>query len=81
MASGSTSDPRILNGISAVAGADVLAIETNPVPGEPEGNAYHFVIEKIKHPDFPYLMHGPFKSGTIVPHWYDSDDLDAYFSQ
>jgi hypothetical protein len=54
MVTGSTSDPNMLHGISAVAGADVLTHETKPVPGEPDGNASHYVIQEIKHPDYPY---------------------------
>jgi hypothetical protein len=80
MVSGSTSDPRILNSIRAVAGIDQLVHETNPAPGEPEGNAYHFVIQEIRHDRFPYVLHGPFRSETTVPHWFGSSDLYRYWA-
>jgi len=71
--------PQILNGIHSIAGFDVLTYEKNPMEGEPEGNAYHYVIQQINDPRYPYLMHGPFKSETIVPHWFDAEDLDRYW--
>ncbi len=80
MASGSTDDPRILNDISAIAGVDVLAHETKPKEDEPEGNAYHFAIQKTKDTRCPFIMYGPFKSGTVVGHWFDADDLDSYWT-
>ena len=73
--------PQILNGIFAVAGIDVLVHEPNPQTskGEGEGNAYHYVFQRINRDDFPYLMYGPYKSETIVPHWFDADNLDRYW--
>ena len=47
MASGCVEYPGILNDIPAVAGIDVLAHETRPCFDEPDGNAYHYVIQKI----------------------------------
>ena len=79
MASGSTGDPRILNELRAIAGVDVLVHETNPKSGEPEGNAYHFVFQKIRDHRYPFLMHGPFRTETVVPHWFDAADLDCYW--
>lgn len=81
LASGTMTDGQVLNGIHAIAGIDVLVHERNPMvdKNEPEGNAYHYVIQKINDKRFPYLMYGPFKSETIVPHWFDSDDLDKYW--
>lgn len=81
MVSGTYSDPRILNEINAIAGFDVLVHESSPKThkGEPEGNAYHYVIQKINDYRYPYLMHGPFKSETRVKHWYKADDLDLYW--
>jgi hypothetical protein len=76
MASGSC-DVGTLNGISAVAGLDLLAVESRPKPKEPEGNAYHYVFQKLS--DESYLMTGPFRSETVVPHWYDTDDLNRYW--
>jgi hypothetical protein len=71
--------PGALNGISAVVGLDVLAHETRPKPGEKPGNAYHMVIQKIADQRYPYLMHGPFKSETLVPHHFEAEDLNVYF--
>jgi hypothetical protein len=81
MASGTISDPKVLNGIHAIAGFDVLVHEPNPMvhKDEPEGNAYHYVIQKISDDRFPYLMYGPFKSETRVKHWFQADDLDSYW--
>jgi hypothetical protein len=81
MASGTITDSRILNGIYAIGGMDVLAIEDNRQPNEPEGNSYHLVFAKINDPRYPYLMIGPFKSETRVPHWYNADDLSVYWSE
>jgi hypothetical protein len=80
MASGSVVNPGILNGINAVAGIDVLAHETRPMAKEPPGNAYHYVIQKTSDDRFPYILHGPFRSETIVEHWFDADQLDRYWS-
>jgi hypothetical protein len=79
MGSGDMSGPRLLNGIHAIAGFDHLVFERRPRPGEPAGNAYHWVIQAITDRRFPFLLHGPFKSETRVPHWFDSDDLALYW--
>lgn len=81
MASGCQT-PGVLNGIFANAGLDVLAHETKPKKDEPPGNAYHYVFQSL--PDESYLMTGPFKGKygeTVVPHWFDADDLDRYWSE
>jgi hypothetical protein len=82
MASGTISDPRTLNNIEAIAGMDVLVGEENPKieKGEGEGNAYHYVFQKTNDVRYPYIMHGPFKSETRIDHWFDADDLNAYWS-
>lgn len=80
MASGCYNEPRVLNGIRAVVGMDVLVHETNPKPGEADGNAYHWIIQKTNQPDSPYVLIGPFKSETIVSHWFDADDLNTYWN-
>ena len=79
MGSAAMSDPRLLNGIEAVAGLDQLVWEANPKPGEPEGNAYHFVVQVVNRSDFPYVLHGPFRSETKTGHWFTADDLDVYW--
>ena len=80
MGSADFNDPKLLNEIRAVAGFDQLVHESSPKPGEPEGNAYHFVIQQINHPNYPYLLHGPFKAETRVNHWFEEEDLDEYWS-
>jgi hypothetical protein len=81
MASGTVSDPRILNQIHAIAGFDVLVHELHPMvhKAESEGNAYHYVIQKINNDRYPYLMYGPISSGTRVDHWFEADDLNSYW--
>ena len=82
MASGTLSNPGVLNNIeNAVAGADVIVHEPNPYPNEPEGNAYHYVFQKITDPRFPYLVHGPFRSETKVDHWFEAKQLDRYWGE
>lgn len=68
-----------LNQITAIIGLDILVHETRPTPGEKAGNAYHMVIQKISDIRYPYLMHGPFRSETLVPHHFDVSDLNIYF--
>jgi len=79
MASGSTANPQVLNGINAVAGIDLLAHESRPMAGEPPGNAYHYVVQKLTDPRYPYLLNGPFRSETIVDHWFDAPQLNRYW--
>jgi len=80
MGSGSVSNPGLLNGIMSIAGIDVLVNEPNPMAGEPPGNAYHYVFQKINDSRFPYIMYGPYISETIVPHWFDAPDLERYWA-
>ena len=80
MASGSVVNPGMLNGINAVAGIDVLVQEPRPMAGEPPGNAYHYVIQKITDERFPFLLHGPFTSEAIVDHWFNAPQLDRYWT-
>src|SRR5260370_381018 len=72
MASGCVANPGVRTGINAVAGFDVLAHEPRPMVKEPPGNAYHYVIQKTSDTRFPYILHGPFRSETIVDHWFDA---------
>ena len=80
MGSASITDLKVLNGIQAVAGLDLLAYEPCPKVniGESEGNAYHYVVQKIGRSDYPYILHGPFRCETLVPHWFTVDHLTAY---
>lgn len=81
MASGCLKDPKTLNGINAVVGFDVLALERNPKPTEPDGNAYHYVVQRTNRTDHPYLLLGPFRSQTLVRHWFECDDLTTYWKE
>ena len=79
MASGSLVNPKALNGISAIVGIDVLVHETCPKDSEPPGNAYHYVIQELSDTRWPYLLYGPFRSETVVDHWFDAPQLDRYW--
>jgi hypothetical protein len=81
MSSGCVIAPGVLNGINAVAGLDVLVQEPRPMAKEPPGNAYHYVVQRTSDTRFPFIMHGPFKSETLVEHWFDAPQLDRYWSQ
>lgn len=72
-------DPRLLNMINrCVAGFDQLVYESEPKLGEPEGNAYHWLVQESGREDYPYVLRGPFYSETRVPHHFDFKALDAY---
>lgn len=73
-------DPQVLNDIRVIAGFDQLVIERNFQPNEPEGNAYHYVVQQTNHPAFPYLLHGPYTTETRVSHWHPIDQQDSYTS-
>jgi len=77
LTSGELSDPRLLNGIQAIGGVDFLRHESRPKEGEPEGNAYHFVIKQES--DAKFYLCGPFTKETLVRHWFKSDDLNKYW--
>lgn len=81
--SGSYSNPQLTQIENAIAGIDVLTIETKPNFGkkEPPGNAYHYILQKINDNKYPFILHGPFKKGTIISHWYDTKDLDVYLKR
>ena len=79
--SGSSSNPQLVHFVNnVVAGIDVLTRETKPNPqkNEPEGNAYHYFMQKINHEQYPFILYGPIQGGTIAPHWFDYGDLDLY---
>jgi hypothetical protein len=80
MGSASIADMKTLNGIQAVAGTDLLAHEPHPKmnTGETDGNAYHYVVQKINRADYPYILHGPFRCEMLVKHWFTADELTAY---
>jgi hypothetical protein len=79
--SGSSFNPQFAFSVdNVIAGIDVLIHEPKPnsIKNEPPGNAYHYVLQEITDKDFPYVLYGPYKSGTIIPHWFDVDDLKIY---
>lgn len=80
--SGSYSNPILAEVENAIAGIDVLAIETNPniKKKEPSGNAYHYILQKVSSRKYSFVLHGPFKKGTIISHWFDEIDLDVYLN-
>jgi hypothetical protein len=78
MGSADVYNEKLLNKIHSIAGFDQLVFENRPHPGEPEGNAYHYVIQQTTRSDYPYILHGPFTSETRVGHWFNSDDIDKY---
>lgn len=81
LASGTYIKPQTLNEIHSVAGIDLLALERNRKTNEPEGNAYHYVVEQIQENDPPYVLIGPFKTEARVPHWFNVQDLDNYWKE
>ena len=81
MGSADLYNPRLFNMIKrCVAGFDQLVYETKPKPGEPEGNAYHFVVQESGRKDFPYILHGPFITETQVKHHFRVNDIEIYDS-
>lgn len=80
--SGDMNATKILNGVQAVVGMDVIAHETHPRAGEPELNIYHVVVQKLAAPvqQFSYLMHVAYTNETLKGHWRGADALDEYIN-
>lgn len=78
MGSANIYDRKLLNQIQSVAGFDQLVHETNPHNGEPEGNAYHYVVQQISNSNYPFILHGPYRTDANINHWFQADDLDEY---
>lgn len=78
MGSASPNEARWLNDRHAVAGFDQLVFESNRKPGEPEGNAYHYVVQESGRSDYPYILCGPFLTETRVPHHFGPENLNVY---
>lgn len=79
--SGSSSNPQFAFFVeNVVAGIDVLVHEQKPnsAKNEPSGNAYHYILQEINDKRFPYVLYGPYENGTIIPHWFDVNDLNKY---
>jgi hypothetical protein len=79
--SGSSSNPQLAFCVqNIVAGIDVLTHEQKPnsAKNEPSGNAYHYILQKTTDRKFPYVLYGPYKSGTRAPHWFDVNDSNVY---
>ena len=83
-ASGDMSATKVLNGITAVFGMDVIVHERRPniLKNEPDLNIYHCVIHKLDNPHngYSYIMHGPSSSETLFKHWEDESILDLYIN-
>jgi len=75
-ASGSEDKPVESSGVKVVGGIDWIKFETNPKEKEPPLNAYHYVIGQPD--DKGYPVYGPFRDGSLVPHWCGYEDLDKY---
>ena len=67
---------------NVIAGIDQLTLEPNPKldKNEPSGNAYHYVLQKINHEKYPYILNGPIRDGTMIDHWFDDSDLNVYLN-
>ena len=79
MGSATYNQPLTMHGKEYIfAGFDVLANEKNPKQNEPEGNAYHYIIQQTSDPEYPYTMYGPYKDGMRVEHWFTVVDIDTY---
>ena len=60
-----------------VAGVDWWRLEGNPQRGEPPLNVNHFVIGGEVDGRFP--VYGPFRRGSIAPHWTDGSGIEKYY--
>ena len=71
--------------IEHVGACDIVAYEDNPDIKKNEGhiNVYHCLFQKLKTPShgLEYIMHYPFKTGSIIGHWPkgDIEVLQPYF--
>ena len=81
LASGTYIKPQTLNKIHSHAGIDVLTLEAKRKINEPEGNAYHYVVERKQDTDPQYVLIGPFKTEARVRHWHDVQDLNNYWKE
>jgi hypothetical protein len=78
--SGDLNSPCTLHGKTAIAGIDVLILERNPQPNEPEVNTYHYILVKTGRDDIPLVLYGPFREGTVIGHWPNSlDVISGYY--
>lgn len=60
-----------------IAGIDWVRLESNPKPGEPSLNVYHFVIKK---PDENgYTVFACRDGKSIAPHWSEWENMNVYF--
>lgn len=78
--SGSLEQPKKLNAHNSIAAFEVLVFERNPRSEWNEGpvNAYHYVIRRSGHTDFPYILSGPYTADTIIGHHPKELNLDVY---
>jgi len=78
--SGAKNDPALIRPEDKVlAGIDWIRSETNPKPGEPDFNVYHYFVGSGSAGLFPVYYCG--HSGSIAPGWSTLEDLNVYFAQ
>lgn len=76
-ASGKQADPAMIRAEDSVlAGIDWIRHETNPMPGEPPLNVYHYFVGSGSAGLYPVYHCG--HSGSIAPGWSTLDDVMVY---
>ena len=77
--SGAEADPaRIRPEDQVLAGFDWVRNETNPKPGEPDFNVYHYLVGSGSAGRYPVYDCG--HSGSVAPGWSTLEDLNVYFA-
>lgn len=62
---------------AGIAGVDWFRLEQNPKPNEPELNVYHFIIGNPV-PGCGCPVYGPYRNGSIAPHWSRIAEIERY---
>jgi hypothetical protein len=76
LASGSLPQPLVMHGIPVVGGVDWIRLESNRSPGEPDINAYHYVIGMPDHHGYP--VYGPYRNGCRIEHHPSGNNIEPY---
>ncbi len=77
--SGAKDDPSLIRPEDQVlAGIDWIRNETNPKPGEPDFNVYHYFVGNGSAGKYPVYYCG--HSGSVAPGWSTLKDLEVYFA-
>lgn len=77
--SGAKADPaQIRPEDQVLAGFDWVRNETNPKPGEPDFNVYHYLVGSGSAGKYPVYDCG--HSGAIAPGWSTLEDLNVYLA-